>query len=175
MGKRQTGGRRVLTPVGKYLIDSGLAGKAVKAVSAFGQKKARALLGEQAADAVKGLEAGALTGLTKIRGRMAAKDMAGGSMFVPGQGGGSIYTAGQTMRGYGADKKIPTVGSRRQVFNGFAVRTSGGLTKEKLMKNPAGRIVSRAKSAFGKEKAIKFLINKGYVAEKGKFKLFRKT
>ena len=98
MGKRQTGGRRVLAPVGKYLIDSGLAGKAVKAVSAFGQKKARALLGEQAADAVKGLEAGALNGLTKIRGRMAAKDMAGGSMFVPGQGGGSIYTAGQTMR-----------------------------------------------------------------------------
>ena len=70
---------------------------------------------------------------------------------------------------------MPTVGSRRQVFNGFAVRTSGGLTKDKLLKNPAGRIVSRAKSAFGKEKAIKFLTNKGYVAEKGKFKLFRKT
>jgi len=35
--------------------------------------------------------------------------------------------------------------------------------------------VSRAKSAFGKEKAIKFLTSKGYVAEKGKFKLFWKT
>ena len=93
-------------------------------------------------------------------------NMKGGANWVPGQ---------TTQGGYGAGKKMPTVGSRRQVFGGFAVRTSGGLTKEKLMKNPAGRIVSRAKSAFGKEKAIKFLTNKGYVAEEGKFKLFRKT
>ena len=107
----------------------------------------------------------AMTNTGSMKSSRSAKGMAGGANWVPGQ----------TQGGYGAGKRMPTVGSRRQVFGGFAVRTSGGLTKEKLMKNPAGRIVSRAKSAFGKEKAIKFLTNKGYVAEKGKFKLFRKT
>ena len=107
----------------------------------------------------------AMSNMGSMKSSRSAKGMAGGANWVPGQ----------TQGGYGAGKKMPTVGSRRQVFGGFAVRTSGGLTKEKLMKNPAGRIVSRAKSAFGKEKAIKFLTNKGYVAEKGKFKLFRKT
>ena len=107
----------------------------------------------------------AMSNMGSMKSSRSAKGMAGGANWVPGQNQG----------GYGAGKKMPTVGSRQQVFGGFAVRASGGLTKEKLMKNPAGRIVSRAKSAFGKEKPIKFLTNKGYVAEKGKFKLFRKT
>ena len=90
--------------------------------------------------------------------------------------GGMVGPVGTSyLYGRGAAKKMPTVGSRRQVFGGFAIRTSGGLTKDKLMKNGAGRIVSRAKSAFGKEKAIKFLTDKGYIAEKGKFKLFKKA
>ena len=33
-------------------------------------------------------------------------------------------------------------GSRRMVWNGSAEKTSGGLTKEDLMKNKYGRIVS---------------------------------
>jgi hypothetical protein len=33
-------------------------------------------------------------------------------------------------------------GSRRQVWNGKAEKTMGGLTKENLMKNERGRIVS---------------------------------
>ena len=36
-------------------------------------------------------------------------------------------------------------GSRRQVWNGKAEKTMGGLTKEQLMKNERGRIVSAKK------------------------------
>lgn len=39
-------------------------------------------------------------------------------------------------------KTLRTIGSRRQVFNGSAQKTSGGLTKDDLLKNNAGRIVS---------------------------------
>jgi hypothetical protein len=39
-------------------------------------------------------------------------------------------------------KKTLKRGSRRQVWNGTAVQTAGGLTKEGLMKNERGRIVS---------------------------------
>jgi hypothetical protein len=45
-----------------------------------------------------------------------------------------------------------TVGSRAQVFNGTADRTSGGLTKSDLKKNPkTGEIVSKAKSSAEKK------------------------
>ena len=37
------------------------------------------------------------------------------------------------------------IGSRIQVFAGLAVRTSGGLTKQKLAKNKHGKIVSKKK------------------------------
>lgn len=39
--------------------------------------------------------------------------------------------------------KIKTVGSRIQVMNGTARKTSGGLTKSDLMLNKWGRIVSK--------------------------------
>ena len=250
MVKGQAGGRRVLTAeqvekrhmrnkkilhgleeTGKYLgqvaIDSGLAEKAVKIVSKIGRRKARALAGKEGKDAVKLMEADALAGLKKLRGKLEHKTWADkqgapppyssnmpmpapypSSSTVPltasavpsattamstmtnmdsmkssrsakgesNMKGGMVGPVGTSyFQGQGKGKKMPTVGSRRQVFGGYAVRTSGGLTKDKLMKNPAGRIVSRAKSAFGKEKGIKFLTSKGYVAEKGKFKLFRKS
>ena len=38
--------------------------------------------------------------------------------------------------------KTLKVGSRRQVYNGSAEKTSGGLKKEDLIKNKHGRIVS---------------------------------
>ena len=38
--------------------------------------------------------------------------------------------------------KTQLVGSRCKVFNGSAQQTTGGLRKEDLMKNTAGRIVS---------------------------------
>jgi hypothetical protein len=66
-----------------------------------------------------------------------------------------------------------TIGSRAQVFHGTAHHTSGGLTKDKLMQKPSGKIVSRKASAAGK-KALKHLTNAGYKAKKGEFKLFKK-
>ena len=214
MVKGQAGGRRVLTAeqiekrrmrnkkilhgleeTGKYLgkvaIDSGLAEKAVKVVSKIGRRKARMLAGKEGKDAVKMMEADALTGLKKFRGKLEHKTWAEkqgapppyslnmpmpapypssattlvtasavpsattattamtamanmGSMkssrsakgSTKGMAGGATWVPGQNQGSYGAGKKIPTVGSRRQVFGGFAVRTSGGLTKDKLMKNP---------------------------------------
>ena len=43
-----------------------------------------------------------------------------------------------------------TIGSKQQVYNGTARKTSGGLTKERLMKNSKGRIVSRRQHELGK-------------------------
>lgn len=42
-------------------------------------------------------------------------------------------------------KKTLKQGSRRQVWNGSAEKTPGGLTKEDLIKNERGRIVSKKK------------------------------
>jgi len=63
-------------------------------------------------------------------------------------------------------------GSKREVWNGTAKHTSGGLQKKDLMKHK-GRIVSKKKHAAGK-KAIKYLQKLGYKAKKGTFKLFKK-
>lgn len=41
--------------------------------------------------------------------------------------------------------KTLKVGSRRMVFNGSAEKTPGGLTKDDLIKNKHGRIVSAKK------------------------------
>jgi hypothetical protein len=68
---------------------------------------------------------------------------------------------------------MKTVGSRAEVFHGNARRTSGRLVKDDLMKNAAGRIVSKKKHAAGKN-ALKFLHAKGYIAVKGKFGSARK-
>lgn len=43
-------------------------------------------------------------------------------------------------------------GSRRQVFNGSAERTAGGLTKDDLIKNERGRIVSAKRHKTMKQK-----------------------
>lgn len=66
-----------------------------------------------------------------------------------------------------------TFGSKAQVWHGTAKKTTGGLTKNNLMKNKHGRIVSRRKHTMGK-KSIKYLRKMGYVAKKGKFTLFHK-
>lgn len=68
---------------------------------------------------------------------------------------------------------MQTIGTRAQVWHGNAKKTSGGLTKNHLMMNKHGRIVSRKKHASGK-KTIKHLRKLGYVAKKGHFKLFHK-
>jgi hypothetical protein len=46
------------------------------------------------------------------------------------------------------------VGSRREVMNGSALHTAGGLRKKDLMLNKRGRIVSRRKSAAAKRSKI---------------------
>jgi hypothetical protein len=68
---------------------------------------------------------------------------------------------------------MQTIGTRAQVWHGTAKKTSGGLTKNNLMQNKHGRIVSKRKHASGK-KTIKHLRKLGYVAKKGEFKLFHK-
>jgi hypothetical protein len=68
---------------------------------------------------------------------------------------------------------MQATGSKAQVWHGTAKHTSGGLTKNNLMKNKHGRIVSKRKHSLGK-KSIKNLKKMGYVAKKGQFKLFRK-
>lgn len=45
---------------------------------------------------------------------------------------------------------MPIVGSRRQVWNGTAEHTSGGLYRSDLMMNKRGRIVSKLKHRMGK-------------------------
>jgi hypothetical protein len=59
-----------------------------------------------------------------------------------------------------------TIGSRRQVWNGTAKRTSGGLTKSDLMMSH-GRIVSKSKH-FSAKKEMR-LLKYGYGTKKGKF------
>jgi hypothetical protein len=59
-----------------------------------------------------------------------------------------------------------TIGSRRQVWNGTAKRTSGGLTKNDLMMSH-GRIVSKSKH-FSAKKEMR-LLKYGYGTQKGKF------
>ena len=48
-------------------------------------------------------------------------------------------------------KKVSKVGSKAAVFKGGKEKTKSGLTKEKLMKNKSGRIVSKKKSMLGKK------------------------
>lgn len=59
------------------------------------------------------------------------------------------------------------VGSRKQVFGGFAYKTAGELTKEDLVSNDQGRFVSRRKhlSATKEMRLRKY----GYTARRGKF------
>jgi hypothetical protein len=58
-------------------------------------------------------------------------------------------------------------GSREQVVNGTAYKTSGGLTKDQLVMNRWGRIVSAEKHKTAKKE--KRLEKYGYYAKKGKF------
>jgi hypothetical protein len=63
--------------------------------------------------------------------------------------------------------KVPTFGSRIQVYRSHAKKTSGGLTKSDLMMNKHGRIVSKAKHNTAKKEMR--LLKHGYGTQKGKF------
>ena len=58
-------------------------------------------------------------------------------------------------------------GSRAQVHNGTAYKTTGGLTKKDLVMNKWGRIVSEKKHKTAKKE--KRLQKYGFFAKKGKF------
>jgi hypothetical protein len=59
------------------------------------------------------------------------------------------------------------VGTRAEVMHSTAYKTSGGLTKEKLVYSKSGRIVSRSKQLSAKSE--KRLQKYGYTAKKGHF------
>jgi hypothetical protein len=59
------------------------------------------------------------------------------------------------------------IGTRAQVWHGTAYKTSGGLTKNDLIMNKHGRIVSKAKHVTAKRE--KRLLKFGYGTKKGKF------
>ncbi len=59
------------------------------------------------------------------------------------------------------------IGTRAQVWHGTAYKTTGGLTKNNIMQNKNGRIVSKSKHASAKKE--KRLIKAGYGTQKGKF------
>lgn len=63
-------------------------------------------------------------------------------------------------------------GSRAQVFNENAFKTTGGLTKDDLIKNKHGRIVSAKKHATAKKE--RRLEKAGFFAKKGKFGYVRR-
>jgi hypothetical protein len=62
---------------------------------------------------------------------------------------------------------MKSVGSRAEVFHNNARHTSGGLTKNDLLKNKHGEIVSRKKHFQAKKD--KRLEKAGYFTQKGKF------
>lgn len=64
-------------------------------------------------------------------------------------------------------------GSRAKVFHGAAYKTTGGLTKNHLMMNKHGRIVSKTKHATAKRE--KRLEKAGYKPTKGKFVVMQKS
>ena len=59
------------------------------------------------------------------------------------------------------------IGTRAQVWHGTAYKTTGGLCKSDLMKNKAGRIVSKAKHHTAKRE--KRLVKAGFLTKKGHF------
>ncbi len=71
-------------------------------------------------------------------------------------------------------KKYEVVrGSRAQVWHGTAYKTTGGLTKDKLMMNKHGRIVSKKKHHTEKKRGQ--LAKMGFKPKKGTFKAFKKS
>ena len=78
----------------------------------------------------------------------------------------------------GGKKYKMLVGSRAQVWNGTAQKTSygrAGLKKTDLLMNKWGRIVSKRKHKTGKKSGLKRLHAKGYFTKKGKFGVFKKN
>jgi len=59
------------------------------------------------------------------------------------------------------NNNIKRIGSRAEVFHGQATKTSGGLTKNDLIKNKIGRIVSKKKVQQSKKSKFNPLLKMG--------------
>jgi len=159
MIKRQAGGS-FLKKAGSFIKSTGLVGKAAAALAPVVGKAASGVLGAEAGSAISSL---GTAGANALKSKGWGKKRKHSSMD-----GGALKLAG---RGHG---RTVAPGSRRMVWNGSAKHTSGGLTKDKLMLNSRGRIVSIAKHNFGKSKGFDYLKKAGYEPKKGEFKLFSK-
>ena len=62
---------------------------------------------------------------------------------------------------------VKRIGSRSEVYHGNAQKTSGGLTKNDLVKNKFGYIVSRKKSNMARQKKYNPLLASGLLVKKG--------
>lgn len=60
-----------------------------------------------------------------------------------------------------------TIGKRREVFNGTAIKTRGGLKRNDLKKNNSGRIVSAKKSRMAQKKKYNPLMKQNLLVTKG--------
>merc|ERR1711964_683427 len=49
-------------------------------------------------------------------------------------------------------RRVRVRGTRRQVWNGTRQKTMSGMTKDKLMRNKKGKIVSKARSALARSR-----------------------
>jgi hypothetical protein len=147
------------TKLGKFIDKHDLVSKGLNVLSGFAGKKLGAINPVAGAAADGALSK--LAGLAKQKG------------LGPHMAGHGVNMAGK--RGYGnKTRKSKIIGSRRQVWHGTMQKTSGGLTKQDLMLNKRGRIVSKKKHAFGTTKGRNFLVKAGYDPKKGSFKLFPK-
>ena len=159
MVKRQAGGnfKAFINKAGAALKTTGLVGKAAAALAPVVGKAASGVLGAEAGSAISSLGTAGANAL-KSKGWGKKRRHHGGALKLAGRG----------------PARIVATGSRRMVWNGSAKHTSGGLTKDKLMLNARGRIVSIAKHNFGKSKGFDYLKKAGYEPKKGEFKLFSK-
>ena len=61
---------------------------------------------------------------------------------------------------------MKNIGSRAEVYHGTALKTSGGLLKENLLKNKHGYIVSKRKVALSRKLKTNPLMAQGYLAKR---------
>jgi hypothetical protein len=75
----------------------------------------------------------------------------------------------KTNHGYKVNDKTYSslIGTRAQVWHGTSYKTSGGLTKNDIVKNKSGRIVSKNKHFSAKKNNR--LLKHGYGTKKGRF------
>jgi hypothetical protein len=62
---------------------------------------------------------------------------------------------------------MKTIGKRREVFNGNALKTRGGLARKDLKRNRSGKIVSLTKSKMARKEKYNPLMKQNLLVNKG--------